>query len=300
MSSSPWTEFGRAINLVFALVDGHRVAASRLSNWRWRALSAGHARTESARPFSVEAPAGAAFLNKIRRESPLKKSRLAGASWSWRDLRGATPLARFWHLHTRLFVSAAFGLAITCMLVATPWRIPTRILAGWDSGVVLYLALSFWTMARASIERIRERASVEDEGAIALLVLTTASALASLAAVVSELGHAPSAYRVSLGVVTILLSWAFMHVMFTFHYAHEFYGEGRDDQIGGLVFPGNEEPDYGDFLYYSLVIAMTAQVSDVQITSQTLRRLATVHGLVSFFFNVIVLALTVNIVSSLM
>jgi uncharacterized membrane protein len=186
------------------------------------------------------------------------------------------------------------------MLLATPWRIPTRILAGWDSGVVLYLALSFWTMARAPIERIRQRACVEDEGAIALLVLTTASALASLAAVVSELGHAPSAYRVSLGATTILLSWAFMHVMFAMHYAHEFYGEGIDDRTGGLVFPGNEEPDYWDFLYYSLVVAMTAQVSDVQITSKTMRRLTTVHGVVSFFFNVIVLALTVNIVSSLM
>jgi len=231
----------------------------------------------------------------------LEKSRLTrAASWSWRDLREATPFARFWHLHTRLFVSAAFGLAITCMLLATSWRIPTRILAGWDSGVVLYLALSFWTMARAPIERIRQRACVEDEGAIALLVLTTASALASLAAVVSELGHAPSAYRVSLGATTILLSWAFMHVMFALHYAHEFYGEGNDDRTGGLVFPGNEEPDYWDFLYYSLVVAMTAQVSDVQITSKTMRRLTTVHGVVSFFFNVIVLALTVNIVSSLM
>ena len=75
---------------------------------------------------------------------------------------------------------------------------------------------------------------------------------------------------------------------------------GNDDRTGGLIFPGNEEPDYWDFLYYSLVVAMTAQVSDVQITNKRMRRLTTVHGVVSFFFNVIVLALTVNIVSSLM
>jgi uncharacterized membrane protein len=98
----------------------------------------------------------------------LEKSRLTGATWSWRELREATPIARFWHLHTRLLVSAAFGLAITCMLLATSWRIPTRILVGWDSGVVLYLALIFWTMASAPVERIRQRACVEDEGAIAL------------------------------------------------------------------------------------------------------------------------------------
>ena len=91
-----------------------------------------------------------------------------------------------------------------------------------------------------------------------------------------------------------------MHVMFALHYAHEFYGEGKDDRNGGLVFPGNEEPDYWDFLYYSLVVAVTSQVSDVQITSKTMRRPTTVHGVVAFFFNVIVLALTVNMVSSLM
>ena len=228
------------------------------------------------------------------------KSRRAVLHRGWRELREATPFARFWRLHIRLFVSASFGGAVTGVLLATPWRIPTCILAGWDSGVVLYLALIFWIMLHWSIERIRQRACVEDEGAVALLVLTTASALASLVAVISELGHAPSAYQVALGAVTILLSWAFMHVIFALHYAHEFYGEGADDRTGGLVFPGHEEPDYWDFLYYSLVVAMTAQVSDVQITSKMMRRMTTVHGVVAFFFNVIVLALTVNIVSTLM
>jgi len=193
-----------------------------------------------------------------------------------------------------------FGLAVALLLLATPWRIPTRILVGWDSGVALYLVLIFWIMERWTADRIRQRACVEDEGAIALLVLTTASAVASLAAVISELGHTPGAYRVTLGAVTILLSWGFMHVIFALHYAHEYYGEGRDDRTGGLDFPGNEEPDYWDFLYYSLVVAMTAQVSDVQITSKAIRRMTTVHGVVAFFFNVTVLALTVNIVSAMM
>ena len=230
----------------------------------------------------------------------MKKPRRSGASEAWRELHEATAFVRLWHLHVRLFISASFGLAVTLLLLATPWRISTRILIGWDSGVTLYLALIFWIMAHWSIDRIRRRACVEDEGAIALLVLTTASAMASLAAVISELGHAPSAYQVALGAVTILLSWTFMHVIFALHYAHEFYGEGRDDRSGGLEFPGNKEPDYWDFLYYSLVVAMTAQVSDVQITGKPMRRLTTVHGVVAFFFNVTVLALTVNIVSTLM
>lgn len=209
-------------------------------------------------------------------------------------------VARVWHLHARLILSAAFGIAVTLSLLAAPWRMPTRILVGWDSGVVLYLALICRIMARASIAGMRQRAAVDDEGAIALLVLTSAAALASLAAVVAELGHAPGPYQVALGMGTILLSWAFMHVIFALHYAREFYGEGEDEQTGGLIFPGSEEPDYWDFMYYSFVVAMTAQVSDVQISSKVIRRLTTVHGVVSFFFNVTVLALTVNIISSLM
>jgi uncharacterized membrane protein len=225
---------------------------------------------------------------------------LAEPTLNSRELSELTPFTRFVRLHIRLVVSTAFGVAVTAALLLAPWRPATRILIGWDCGVVLYLALISRLMARESIARIRERAAVEDEGAIALLVLTTAAAIASLAAVVDELGQTPTTYQVSLGIGTILLSWAFMHTIFALHYAHEFYGEGEDQLIGGLVFPGDEAPDYWDFLYYSLVVAMTAQVSDVQITSKVIRRLTAAHGVISFFFNVTVLALTVNIVSTLM
>jgi uncharacterized membrane protein len=230
----------------------------------------------------------------------LDKSPFAGPASGWRELSKFTPFGRFWRLHIRLCVSTAFGIAVTLALLLLPWRPATRILVSWDSGVTLYLSLISRLMARESIARIRERAAVEDEGAIVLLVLTTAAAIASLAAVLAELGESPTAYQVVLGLGTILLSWGFMHTIFALHYAHEFYGEGSDHRIGGLVFPGDEAPDYWDFLYYSLVVAMTAQVSDVQITSKVIRRLTAAHGVISFFFNVTVLALTVNIVSTLM
>ena len=230
----------------------------------------------------------------------MDKSPFAAPASSWRELSEATPLTRFVRLHIRLVVSTAFGIAVMLALLLLPWSSATRIIVGWDSGVVLYLALIFRLMARDSIARIRQRACVEDEGAIALLVLTSAAAVASLAAVVAELGQSPNPYQITLGLGTILLSWAFMHTIFALHYAHEFYGEGDDERIGGLVFPGDEAPDYWDFLYYSLVVAMTAQVSDVQVTSKVIRRLTAAHGVISFFFNVTVLALTVNIVSTLM
>lgn len=209
-------------------------------------------------------------------------------------------IARQWTLHARLLISTALGIAVTLALLALPWRMPTRLLLGWDIGVALYLVLSYRGAGHASIAMIRQRAAINDEGAIALLVLVIAAALASLAAVIAELGRAPGPYQLVLGVSTILLSWTFMHWIFALHYAREFYGSGRDKHAGGLVFPGKEDPDYWDFFYYSLVVAMTAQVSDVQIASKAIRRLTTVHGVISFFFNVAVLALTVNIVSSLM
>ena len=129
-----------------------------------------------------------------------------------------------------------------------------------------------------------------------------AAAVASLAAIVVELGSTDSAVGwadLALGMGTILLSWLFLHIVFALHYAHEYYGERSDDRIGGLKFPGQQGPDYWDFVYFSFVIAMTSQVSDVAITSKVIRRVATIHGVLSFFFNVSVLALTVNMVSSL-
>jgi uncharacterized membrane protein len=221
------------------------------------------------------------------------------------DLSQLRPARRVWRLHRRLFVAIMLGLVVLLVALALPWRMPTRVLTAWDISVLLYLTITYRNMARAPVSRIRWRAKIQDEGALALLVLTAASAVASLAAVVAELGAAPAAsvgagwIEVALATVTILLSWAFMHTIFAMHYAHEFYGEGRDTKVGGLTFPGTDEPDYWDFLYFSLVIAMTSQVSDVQICSRAIRRLGTIHGVISFFFNLTILALTVNMVSNL-
>ena len=107
----------------------------------------------------------------------------------------------------------------------------------------------------------------------------------------------PGRPYLALAVVTIFLSWTFIHVIFALHYAHEFYGEGRDRHIGGLEFPHDEQPEYWDFIYFSFVIGMTFQVSDVQVTSKLIRRMVVAHGIVSFVFNVAILALMVNISS---
>jgi uncharacterized membrane protein len=210
---------------------------------------------------------------------------------------------RLARLHGKLLVAAAVGFVAGALLPGD-MRLPTRVLSGWDIGIALYLGLTYPMVIHADVARIRKRASEQDEGAFAILLLTIVATIASLVAVVFELGglketQAPTIGPVLLAAATILLSWTFVHMIFSLQYAHEYYGERSDGKIGGLHFPGTEKPEYWDFLYFSLVIGMTSQVSDVAITSKVIRRMAAVHGVLSFFFNLTVLALTVNMVSNL-
>ena len=199
--------------------------------------------------------------------------------------------------------------AVIGVLVAVfePVAMPlvTRSLIGWNAGIALYLGLTYPMVVHTDVAGIRKRAAEEDEGAFFILLLTIIATVTSLAAIVFELGAAKEssgivvAGHVAVAMTTILLSWTFVHMIFSLHYAHEYYGERRDGKIGGLKFPGDGHPDYWDFLYFSLVIGMTSQVSDVQVTSKFIRRVVAIHGALSFFFNLTVLALTVNMVSNL-
>ena len=210
--------------------------------------------------------------------------------------------ARLLRLHIRLVLSILLGAVVVAASYAVDWRASTRLLAGWDAGCILYLALAARTMSRATVAEIRRRAAIQDEGAFIIPLLMAAAAIASLIAIVGVIGKTSSAdawEQLALGMLTIVLSWLLMHTIFALHYAHEYYGERRDDQVGGLKFPGNQAPDYWDFLYFSFVIAMTSQVSDVMITSKVIRRVVNVHGVLSFFFNFAILALTVNMISNL-
>jgi uncharacterized membrane protein len=194
--------------------------------------------------------------------------------------------------------------AVGVLTALTSWRPVMRGLVGWNIGIGLYVILAIEMMVRADTHQIRRRAATQDEGAIVILVMTVATAVASLLAIVALLGTSaagaapgrPINPDLVLAIITIGLSWVFIHTMFALHYAHEFYDEtaGR-----GMIFPGDDpHPDYLDFVYFSFVIGMTSQVSDVAITSKLIRRTVTAHGIVSFLFNAALLALTVNIAAS--
>ncbi len=201
----------------------------------------------------------------------------------------------------RLFISALIGVVVVA-LCPSDWRIATRLLVGWDLGLTLYLGLLLHMMSVAEVRHIRLHAKLQDEGQITVLALTAIAALASLGAIVALLGMSEAGNRepvhLMLAIVTIFLSWTFTHSMFALHYAHEFYDE-NGGKGGGLIFPGDlREPDYWDFVYFSFVIGMTSQVSDVAITCRPIRHTVSAHGVISFFFNVTLLALTVNIAAS--
>jgi uncharacterized membrane protein len=202
----------------------------------------------------------------------------------------------------RLSVSGAVGLVVAIALPAE-WKLTTRLLVAWDVSIALYLALAYHLMAGAHIDRIRQRAAIEDEGQFGILILTVAAALATLGAIIVELASSPAhgsgrqPLQLTHATLTILLSWAFIHTIFALHYAHEFYSE-TEGAGSGLAFPGGEEPDYWDFVYFSFVIGMTSQVSDVAVTCKPIRRTVAAHGIISFIFNVALLALTVNIAAS--
>jgi uncharacterized membrane protein len=203
----------------------------------------------------------------------------------------------------RLFIAVAIGIVVAFVFaVLAQWRVASALLIGWDVCAGLYLVFAFHIMSKADVHRMRRQARLQDEGQIGILILTAVAALASLVAIFALLGSSSAGMRspadLFLATITILLSWAFTHTIFALHYAHEYYDE-NDGKGGGMQFPGDEpEPDYWDFMYFSFVIGMCAQVSDVTVSCKPIRRTVFAHSVASFIFNAALLALTVNIAAS--
>ncbi len=158
---------------------------------------------------------------------------------------------------------------------------------------------------------IRGRAAAQDEGKGFILTLVLLAAIASLVTVAGELSAAKDAHGlqkpldVAIAFATVSLSWFLVQLIFALHYAHEYYAPDDDDdpktlEQGGLKFPGDEPPDYWDFLHFAIVIGVASQTADIEFTSKRLRRIGTVHGLVAFSFNTIILAFTINLMASLL
>jgi uncharacterized membrane protein len=203
--------------------------------------------------------------------------------------------------HGRFYLSVLCGIAVGLLPLSENRGI--RVSLAGVTFFVIYLASVLILARRLTTEGLRKKANVEDEGIVVIVVITLAVIAISLGSLVMLLGSGkPAGWMLLPAIANVPLSWATLHTIMAFHYARLFYSrpdeEGAtESEEGGLDFPETEEPCVSDFFYYSFVVGMTAQVSDVNVTSQGMRRTTLVHGVVSFFFNTVILALAVNVVA---
>ena len=224
----------------------------------------------------------------------------------------AGPRARalaIWLSRPRLTASVVTGLVfgLGCWFSIPAVGSSTSAIVGWDAFCLAYLGLVAPLIWAHTPAQIRQSAAAQDEGRGLILFLTLGAALASLAAVAAELSLAKEAgqterlLRVAGAFGTVTVSWFVVQVFFALHYAHEYYS--ADPKMGGdakgLAFPGKEPPDYWDFLHFAIVIGVASQTADIAFTAKGLRRIGTLHSLIAFTFNTVVVALTLNLLAGL-
>jgi uncharacterized membrane protein len=206
-----------------------------------------------------------------------------------------------------LGLAAGVAVFLACHRSLQLW---SAVIAGWNASALLIIALDWLTILTTPQRKIRELAQQQDLSRFLIFLFVVVAACAALFAVgflvrvhkAQTAGH--FTVHLALTLLTVVSSWTLVHMVFGLRYAHAFYGDsevpGVHQHAGGLIFPGDRPPDYFDFAYFSFVIGMTCQVSDVQITSRRMRRLTLIHSVLSFGFNTIILALLINTVSGLL
>lgn len=208
-------------------------------------------------------------------------------------------------IRPKVYLAAIAGVLVYFLLPATlGWA--TRLTSGWIVAAAIYLALAFRLMWRTAAKDIAHRAEQQDDGAIAILLLVIVAVAASLGGVIGILGDLrrsgglTGTVPVVLAATSVLLSWLVVQVSFAMHYAHEHYDPDNRDRKGGLDFPGEDEPDYFDFLYFSISFGAAFQTSEVKIKVKGMRRIATLHASLAFLFNATVIALSVSLLSDVL
>jgi uncharacterized membrane protein len=201
----------------------------------------------------------------------------------------------------RLFIAVMLGALLWGFLPAD-LSSATRIIIALDGAGMLFLLLTWIMMVKSGVNHMRLRARLQDEQRTIFVLLTVGAAIFSLTAITVELHGLKdlpadmALLRIVLAGSSLICSWLVTHTLFALHYAHGHYADGK----GGLVFPDCDSPDYWDFMYFSFVVGMTCQTSDVQISGRAMRRLCLSQGVLAFFFNTVILALSINIAAGLL
>lgn len=212
--------------------------------------------------------------------------------------------------HHRLLISLGVS-AIVLFFTWSNFTAPTTVLITWIAFGLCVIIMDWIIILTAHPAEIRKIASIEDSSRTLIFLFVIVASLMSLLAIMLLLlstknqSDAVVTARVLLAMASVIVSWWLVHTIFTLRYAHMYYATDPDDDkklkhLGGLEFPGDEkEPDYLDFVYFSFVVGMTFQVSDVEISARSIRRLAWLHGLISFAFNTAIVALSINVISGM-
>jgi uncharacterized membrane protein len=197
----------------------------------------------------------------------------------------------------RFLLASAAGLIATPIAIAqSDWRMGTMI--GFDVAAILFLLSIIGLFRSGNAQSMRDAAKRNDANRAMLLVITAVVMLVILIAVAAELSQraASDPLGVTLIIATLALAWAFSNMIYALHYAHIFYTAGAaGGDSGGVSFPGTKEPDYWDFTYFAFTLGMTFQTSDTDIEDRSIRKIATLHSLAAFVFNIGVLAFTINV-----
>jgi uncharacterized membrane protein len=209
--------------------------------------------------------------------------------------------------HGRLLVGLVVALIMFFLTHKTPPAV--RFILVWSSFSFTILLMLWAIILTTTASEVRVIAGKQDSGRTIISIFVLFASVVSLFAVVFLMRSLPNPnqagypYHVGFAIISVILSWVMIHTIFAIRYTHLFYNllsEGKTSQKehkGGLIFPSDDPPDYFDFAYFSFVIGMTWQVSDIQISSKRIRRIVLFHGLLSFLYNTVILALTINIIS---
>jgi uncharacterized membrane protein len=239
-------------------------------------------------------------------KSPLRsKSRVLMSGFSF----GHSLLS---HLDSNTRLGLTIMLAMTVFLrLPDTIHLANRILTAWISGVFCFLTLVVLMMCSATPQKTRHRAQRQEAQHLAVFLLVVITACTSIFAIglmqaingSKNISESTLALQIALSLVAVICSWFLTHTMFALHYAtcyyHPDFLNEEKGYVGGLSFPGDELPDYWDFMYFSFTIGMTAQTSDISLPAFGMRRLAMGHGMISFFFYMVILGSSVNVASGL-
>jgi len=204
-------------------------------------------------------------------------------------------------------MSLAIAVIISVCLLVVPMEGMTRVMIGWDVFSICMIIISGVIFSTMRPRQIRVLAKQEDAGRVVVFFIVLVAILGSLMGVLLLLQN-KEAWKLSKGVETfiyisgVICSWLLLHTMFAYRYALLYYGDhplDPDLHTVGLQIPNELWPDYLDFAYFAFVIGMTFQVSDIEISSRRIRRVALIHGMISFLFNTVIVALTINVLAEL-